>query len=71
LLQAVLSIIFIPMILSSVKWYYVAVAYLITPLFAVLQPTLNIMLLGNLPCRQRPSSHALNMSALGSGFTTK
>jgi hypothetical protein len=34
-LQAVLSIIFIPMIFAPVKWYYVAVAYLITPLFAL------------------------------------
>jgi hypothetical protein len=31
----VLSIIFIPMIFAPVKWYYVAVAYLITPLFAL------------------------------------
>jgi hypothetical protein len=33
--QAVLSIIFIPMIFAPVKWYYVAVAYLVTPLFAL------------------------------------
>jgi hypothetical protein len=32
---AILSTIFIPMVYSPVKWYYVAVAYLITPLFAL------------------------------------
>jgi hypothetical protein len=32
LLQAVLSIIVIPMIFTPVKWYYVAVAYLVAPL---------------------------------------
>lgn len=32
---AILSIIFIPMVYSPVKWYYVAVAYLVTPLFAL------------------------------------
>ncbi|WIA41031.1 hypothetical protein OEZ86_004669 [Tetradesmus obliquus] len=32
---AVLSIIFIPMIFAPVKWFYVAVAYAITPLFAL------------------------------------
>lgn len=32
---AVLSIIFIPMVLRPVKWYYVLVAYIITPLFAL------------------------------------
>lgn len=32
---AILSIIFIPMVYTPVKWYYVAVAYLVTPLFAL------------------------------------
>lgn len=32
---AILSTIFIPMVLAPVKWYYVAVAYVITPLFAL------------------------------------
>lgn len=32
---AILSTIFIPMIYTPVKWYYVLVAYLITPLFAL------------------------------------
>lgn len=32
---AVLSIIFIPMVYTPVRWYYVAVAYLVTPLFAL------------------------------------
>eukprot|EP00878_Enallax_costatus_P040504 GHUV01046796.1.p1 GENE.GHUV01046796.1~~GHUV01046796.1.p1 ORF type:complete len:185 (-),score=2.07 GHUV01046796.1:1-555(-) len=32
---AILSIIFIPMVYRPVKWYYVAVAYVITPLFAL------------------------------------
>ena len=32
---AILSIIFIPMIYPPVKWYYVLVAYIITPLFAL------------------------------------
>ena len=32
---AILSVIFIPMVYRPVKWYYVAVAYIITPLFAL------------------------------------
>lgn len=32
---AILSIIFIPMVYTPVKWYFVAVAYLVTPLFAL------------------------------------
>lgn len=32
---AVLSTIFIPMIYTPVKWYYVLVAYVISPLFAL------------------------------------
>lgn len=32
---AILSTIFIPMVYTPVKWYYVLVAYLITPIFAL------------------------------------
>jgi hypothetical protein len=32
---AIISTIFIPMVYTPAKWYYVAVAYLVTPLFAL------------------------------------